>query len=243
MRDKLLRLLMAALMATLALGSTGCIQEMSLEPETAAVKVTYVIPVDQSPIGIRTSIAGTGATPAQNDWAFADENGDTTVLTHRLGPTFIVARSDRHDPAYAPVDVAEWGKTYTVTSMVGSGGTTSVNPPAPTLKTTGEILLVFFEQDWSYGPVTSVQVLGEDSHFQPLTGLRPMYDDGTNGDFVAEDGVWSLRTTVATTSYGYGFVVNGHSDRVLRDPHEEVHRPFVDWDGFVVERSVTKVRR
>jgi hypothetical protein len=87
-----------------------------------------------------------------------------------------------------------------------------------------------------------VQLTGEDSHFEPDRGLRDLYDDGSNGDFVAGDGVWSVRFSPGTTSYGYGFVVNGHSDLVLRDPHEEHWQYFVDRDGFEVPRSVVKVR-
>ena len=242
------KLLLAFIICLHALLGTGCsIQEFSLAPESSVVKITYDQPEEDSPVGIRTTIAGTGERMITNDWAFADELGATTVVTHRTQDTFIIARSERHDVAYGAVSVQEFGKTYSVDSIVGTtsvSGTvivTDISPPRLTLKTTGEALIVFVENDWPFGPVSNVQIVGQDTNFLPEQGLRQLYDDGTNGDLRADDNVWSVRFSPGTTSYAYGFVINNHSDTVYRDPHEEHFGEYVDNQGFVVRRSVIKI--
>jgi hypothetical protein len=97
------------------------------------------------------------------------------------------------------------------------------------------------ENDWPFGPVSNVQIVGQDTNFLPEQGLRQLFDDGTNGDLRANDNVWSLRFTPGTTSYAYGFVINNHIDTVYRDPHEEHFGEYVDNQGFVVRRSVIKI--
>jgi len=243
------RLCGCTVLVMVALFGVGCsIQEASLAPRSSVVAITYEQPEDDSPVGIRTSIAGTGERLTVNDWAFADELGRTSVVTRSLQNTYLVARSERHDAAYQRVDVTEFGTTVSVTSVVGTTSvsgvvvTTDISPARLVPKTTGEALIVFVENDWPFGPVTDVKVVGQDVRFEPDRGMRQLYDDGTNGDFRANDRVWSVRFTVGTTSYGYGFVVNDHRDTVYRDPHEEHSEIFVDRQGFPVRRSVIAIR-
>jgi hypothetical protein len=222
--------------------ASGCsVQQASLASSTSLVEIKYEQPEGDSPIGIRTTIAGTGERVTVNDYDFADETGRTSIVTSRLQNTLIVARSKRHDVAYGIVNILEDGQTYSVESLTGTTGTTSISPPVLTKKTKGEALIIFVSKDWPYGEVTDVKIVGDETHFEPDQGMHQLYDDGTNGDFFANDGVWSLRMTHSSVDYGYGFVINDHRDRVYRDPHEEHSRIYVDKQGFEVYRSVIAV--
>ena len=222
--------------------ASGCsVQQASLADEISIVEITYEQPDSDSPVGIRTTIAGTGERVTVNDYDFADETGRTSIKTSYMQNTYVVGRSARHDAGYGYVEILEEGETYSVESLVSTSGTTSDNPPMLNLKTPGEALFIFVSQDWPFGPVTDVKVVGEESHFNPENGMHQLYDDGTNGDLVADDGVWSVRMTPGGSDYGYGFVINEHTDTVYRDPHEEHSRIYVDEQGFEIYRSVIAI--
>ena len=236
------KLLVLTLLLIGSIVSSGCsVQQASLASPVSVVEVTYEQPDGDTPVGIRTTIAGTGERVTVNDYDFADETGRTSIVTSKLQNTLIVARSSRHDVAYGVVDILEEGETYSVESLTGTSGTTAINPPVLTKKTEGEVLIVFVSQDWPFGAVTDVKIVGDETHFQPDDLMHQLYDDGTNGDFFANDGVWSLRITPGGIDYGYGFVINDHKDSIYRDPHEEHSRIYVDKQGFQIHRSVISI--
>ena len=214
-------------------------QEMSLAPEVATVTATITVPPLHTPVGVRASLAGTGDDPTVSDWGFCDKEGAVSVETHRLGPTFFVARGIHYEIAYAPVNVEEWGKSFEVSEF-----TTATSTPIGTLmcpKRKGVVKLAFFSQDAPYTRVSSVRVTGTHNRFHMTDNVFVMRDDGYMGDDKAADGVFVTTFTAPAGNFGYAFIVND-ADTWSRDPHEESTGVHVDADGFLRSHSQIHVR-
>ncbi len=222
----------------LAAGNGCALQELAGVDGLSVVKVRLNFPDGGGPAAVRGTLAGSGRTLYDVDYAMAREDGTISIETGLMGETFLVIKSLDYAPAYARVFIDRQGGTYTVSSIQAGPGSTASDPPALRWKDPGKVLILFFERDWPELQVTSVALMSELNGFDRASGLVPLNDSGIEGDYVAGDHVWSVEVSTASTSLGYLFVVNGMSEKPLRDPHEESSTFCLDADGHLREVSV-----
>lgn len=213
--------LMLILLVFIALTSTGCIQEALVIP-VATVTGKVVVPAGKVPTGIKVTVAGESVS------SYVNEEGKFSLEFRRSGRFLLVARGQDFDVNYTWVD-AEIEKTITAPDIsvdekiVGEGLWIATIVDFPTAK------------DFS---VTSV-----DPVWEPDT--MPMFDDGTHGDKLANDGIFTLRlTNLKTGSQKYSFKYtqeDGSEKTSVKDPHREGERNGVS--ALLIPESTVKLAR
>ncbi|MBI3892978.1 MAG: hypothetical protein HY303_15770, partial [Candidatus Wallbacteria bacterium] len=205
--------------------------------------------------GIRSNLVGSGTNfnrlrilgpfPASQDLGFCDTEGDFSIETRKTARHFVCSRGVNFDIGYGIVNIPSNGLTIEqFETNIDSARfaatdprlTDSVHQLIP--KTAATAVFVVFAED--FGPITSVDLVGEFNKFDPRVGARPLFDDGSqfdtdpntpgiqlSGDRVAGDGVWTRIDDTfgsfsgSTDGMKYGFVIN-KDDLIRRDPYEEL---------------------
>lgn len=203
-----------------AVFSSGCIQESLVIP-VAIIKGKVVVPPGQISRGVKITVAGTSYS------AYADDRGEYSIELRKSGRYLLVARGRSFDVGYTWVD-AETEKTAT--------------PPDISLSTkiVGEALwiasIVDFPQATAFNLVSVSPVWSPDK--------VKMYDDGSHGDLLANDGIYSVRLTNLTTgSQQYKFELSkaDGSTETQSDPHQEYTRNG-NSEIYILESTVKLAR-
>ncbi|MDN5280065.1 MAG: hypothetical protein PWR01_4030, partial [Clostridiales bacterium] len=132
---------------------------------------------------------------------FCDSDGGYSMPMEGNGREYLVFRSSNLHIRAIPVDLT----TVTVYDV-----------PTTTLssKKSGEVKMIMVKSD--FAEVTNPVVVADFTNWQP----QQMYDDGTNGDEVAGDGVYTrLFTGVAPGYHKYAFNITETSQ--VKDPYQE----------------------
>ena len=200
------KLLLALTLISILLTTTGCIQEALVIP-VATISGKVVVPSGKVPTGVRVTIAGEDNRTLES---FVNESGEYSIEVKKSGRYLIFARGRNFDINYQWVD-AKLEET--------------VSAPDVSLdeKIVGEALWLATALD--YDSVRTISLKPEDPTW--ATETYPLYDDGTNGDQLANDGIFSLRMTNLTTgSQLYSFVVVDEKGDLLTgsDFHTESER-------------------
>lgn len=175
--------------------NTGCIQKKAVIP-VSIISGKIVVPEGKMPTGVKVRVAGEGT------YGYANERGDYKIEMRKEGRFLLVARGMDFDVNYAWVE-AELEKT--------------VKAPDIKLdkKVVGEAIwhanIIDFPdaKDFSIksvNPVWSVNTV-------------KMYDDGTHGDVLSGDGIYTLRLdNLVTGQQQYKLVAGG---KEVNDPNAE----------------------
>lgn len=243
-----LAMLGAVLLALASVLLGGCIQD-GVVALTSVIKQRITVPAPLSTVGIRANLVGSstnynrlrimGPFPNSSDLGFCDVEGDFQIETRLLDRHFVVARGDAYDLGYGIVHLPDHGQTIETfevnldSARFGSSDprlTNSVHELIP--KTASTAVFVLFAED--FGPLSTVELVGDFNKFDPRDGARPLWDDGSqfdidpatpgtqvSGDRIAGDGAWTrIDASFTAGDLGYGFVLN-KDDLVRRDPYEE----------------------
>ncbi len=171
---------------------------------------------DFSIYNLRASVAGK---PTDQD--LTDVVGNYTVLTTRVGHSYLVFRGINHEPSFQQINVIR-GKNITGLSNL-------MNP-----KIKGTAIFHAFSQDFA-DPITSAFVVGN------IPGNEiVMNDSGIDGDLVKSDGIWTAKISNLTqTSIDYEFRING---KLYDDAHAETRAAYRA-DGSRINKSRIQVRQ
>lgn len=214
--------MMAILLFLMAALFSGCIQESLVIP-VAVVKGKIVVPPGQVPLGVKITVAGMSSVSA-----YADDSGAYSLELRKSGRFLLVAHGRDFDVNYTWVDI-ETEKT--------------VNAPNISLATkiVGEALWVASIVD--FPDATSFNVKSIDPVWSPVSAK--MYDDGSHGDLLANDGIYMLRQTRLTTGsqqYAIEYTKSDGTTVVAKfDPHEENKRNG-NSELYIIESTVKLAR-
>lgn len=205
----------------MAISTTGCIQEALVIP-VATISGKIVVPAGKVPTGIKVTVAG------ESTYSYVDEKGEYSLEFRRSGRFLLIARGRDFDVNYAWVD-AEIEETVTAPDI-------SLDE-----KIVGEALwiatIVDFPGAYNF-EVTSISPL-----WSPES--QKMYDDGTHGDKLANDGIYTLRlTNLKTGSQLYSFKYteeDGDEKTDEKDPHREGYRESSS--EIIIPESTVKLAR
>jgi hypothetical protein len=205
----------------MAISTTGCIQESLVIP-VATVSGKIVVPAGKVPTGIKVTVAG------ESTYSYVNEKGEYNLEFRRSGRFLLIARGRDFDVNYAWVD-AEIEETVTAPDI-------SLDE-----KIVGEALwiatIVDFPGAYNF-EVTSISPL-----WSPES--QKMYDDGTHGDKLANDGIYTLRlTNLKTGSQLYSFKYteeDGDEKTDEKDPHREGYRESSS--EIIIPESTVKLAR
>lgn len=213
--------LLLLVMIVMALATTGCVQEALVIP-VATIAGKVVVPAGKVPTGIKVTVAG------ESTSSYVNEKGEYSLEFRRSGRFLLVARGRDFDVSYTWVD-AEIEKTISAPDI-------SVDE-----KIVGEALWVATIVDFPTArnfAVTSVVPLWEPDS-------QAMFDDGTHGDKLANDGIFTLRlTNLKTGSQQYSFKYteqDGTEKTNVKDPHREGERNYIS--EILVPESTVKLAR
>ncbi len=213
--------IMLIVLALVALTSTGCIQEALVIP-VATVTGKVAVPAGKVPTGIKVTVAG------ESTYSYVNEKGEYSLEFRKSGRFLLVARGRDFDVNYTWVD-AEIEKTVTAPEI------------AVDEKIVGEGLWIATIVDFPTAinfSVTSVSPLWEPSS-------QAMFDDGTHGDKLANDGIYTLRlTNLKTGSQQYSFKYtqdDGSEKTSIKDPHRESDRNSIS--ELIIPESTVKLAR
>lgn len=213
--------LMAILLLVAAITSTGCIQEALVVP-VAVVNGKVIVPPGQIPLGVQVTVAGVpGAS------AYADDRGAYTIELRKTGRFLLVAHGRDFDPGYTWVDV-EVEKTVSAPNISLSA------------KIVGEALWLASIVD--YPEAKSFSIKSVDPLWSPDS--VKMYDDGSHGDLLANDGIYMLRLTNLTTGsqqYKLRYSKSDDSTTDVNDPHAENSRNS-NSEKYILESTVKLAR-
>jgi hypothetical protein len=152
---------------------------------------------------VRASIAGNST-----DRALSDVEGNFSVLTSYVGPTYVVFRGLDWEPNFHAVTVEHGMHASPVTDI-----SKEIVPKAK-----GTAVFHLFEKDYTETVVTA-RVVGSFQDWSYDEGVV-MNDNGENGDMVKGDGVWTaVKTGLSSGDIEYQFAVNG--DNRKGDLHAE----------------------
>ncbi len=205
------KLIFSIILCGIALFSSGCIQEHVVVP-VATITGQIIVPAGKVPTGVAVSIVGSGDSVIST---YANENGEFELEVDRTGRYLIFARGNQFDINYKWVDAkvgesADMGPISLDEKIVGEGfWLASILDYQPEkIIDNNAIFLKPSDPSWA-----------DDSY--------AMYDDGTHGDKLANDGIYSLRMANLTTgSQLYTFDVklkDGKTENFL-DKHQEAER-------------------
>ena len=214
------KLLSLLLLVFTALTTTGCIQEALVIP-VATVTGKIEVPAGKIPTGIRVTVAG------EDKSTYVNEEGEYSLEFRKSGRFLLVARGRDFDVDYAWVD-AEIEE--------------AVEAPDISLdeKIVGEAQWIATIVDFPDAQGFAVKSVNPE--WNPDS--EPMFDDGTHGDKLANDGIYTLRlTNLKTGSQLYQLTVDygGDDTSDKDDPHEEGSR---NGDSeIIIPESTVKVAR
>jgi hypothetical protein len=208
-------------LALMAVTTTGCIQEALVIP-VATVTGKIVVPPGKIPTGIKVTVAG------ESTSAYVNEKGEYSLEFRRSGRFLLVARGRNFDVNYTWVD-AEIEET--------------VSAPDVSLdeKIVGEAVFVASILDFEADPIgfnlVNLEPAWEEESYK-------LFDDGTHGDKLANDGIFTRRfTNLRTGSQLYEFeVVFGENETAtMDDPHQESERNSKS--EIIIPESTVKLAR
>lgn len=199
------KLILTLTLISIALMSTGCIQEALVVP-VATITGKIVVPGGKVPTGVRVTIADTGSDPIST---YVNETGDFTLEVTKSGRYLLFARGKDFDINYQWVD-AELEKTVTAPPIVLDE------------KIVGEAVWMASVLDYDHDAVNDFRGIALKPE-EPTwaTETYPMYDDGTHGDKLANDGIYALRMTNLTTGSQLYSFVSTIADKTFTD--DDVH--------------------
>lgn len=209
------------LLALIAISTSGCIQEALVIP-VATVTGKIVVPAGKIPTGIKVTVAG------ESTNSYVNEKGEYALEFRKSGRFLLVARGRDFDVNYGWVD-AEIEKT--------------VKAPDISLdeKIVGEGLWIATIVD--FPTATKFSLTSVDPLWNPVT--MQMFDDGTHGDKLANDGIFTLRlTNLKTGSQQYSIAYtkeDGSETTGQKDPHREGERNGIS--ELIIPESTVKLAR
>lgn len=213
--------IMLIVLALLALTSTGCIQEALVIP-VATITGKVVVPAGKVPTGIKVTVAG------ESTSSYVNEKGEYSLEFRKSGRFLLVARGRDFDVNYTWVD-AEIEKTVSATDIVVDE------------KIVGEGLWIATIVD--FPTATNFSVTSVSPLWEPDT--QAMFDDGTHGDKLANDGIYTLRLTNLKTGsqqYSFKYTQNDGTEKTgIKDPHREGDRDGLS--ELIIPESTVKLAR
>ncbi|MDD3145833.1 MAG: hypothetical protein PHD82_00915 [Candidatus Riflebacteria bacterium] len=193
--------IMALFLTLIALVSTGCIQESLVIP-VATVTGKVVVPSGKISTGVKITVAGD-----KSLYSYVDDKGQYTIEFRKSGRFLLIARGRDFDVNFAWVDAF---------------GEQTVTAPDITLneKMVGEA--VWLASIVDFPDATGFMI----KSITPLwnSATEQMFDDGTHGDALADDGIFTLRLSNLKTGYQqYSLDYNVGDDTIKseKDPHRE----------------------
>ncbi len=219
MRNRLLVLLLTVM----AFATTGCVQEALVVP-VATISGRVVVPAGEIPTGVRVTVAG------ESEKTYVNEEGEFTLEMKKSGKYLLIARGRNLDVNYVWVD-----------AIIEE----TVEAPDINLdeKVVGEALWIATTID--FPEATKFEILSDSPQWNPQAEL--MYDDGSHGDKVADDGIYTLRlTNLQTGSQLYEIrktYVDDNKEKISdkRDPHQEGERNYKS--EIIIPESTLKLAR
>ncbi|MBU1106431.1 MAG: hypothetical protein KKB51_07180 [Candidatus Riflebacteria bacterium] len=214
--------LMAIFLFLMAAMFSGCIQESLVMP-VAVVKGKVAVPPGQVPLGVKITVAG-----MTSAYAYADDSGAYSLELRKSGRFLLVAHGRDFEVNYTWVDI-EIEKTVTAPNI------------SLDTKIVGEALWVASIVD--FPDATAFSIKSIEPVWSPASAT--MYDDGSHGDLLANDGIYMLRQTRLTTGsqqYAIEYKKSDGSTVVAKsDPHEENKRNG-NSELYIIESTVKLAR-
>jgi hypothetical protein len=196
------RRLVPFILIVMTLLSTGCVQEHLVIP-VGTVTGRVRVPAGQVPLGIKITVAG------HSNNIYVNESGDYKLEFTKPGRYLLVARGRDFDVDFRWVDV--------LLEETTGGQDFSLRT-----KLVGEAMWIATIVD--FPDATAFKIKSLDPVW--ATSTIPLYDDGTHGDKLAGDGIFTNRLMHLTTgSQLYSLVWSGpDGDKEVKDPHRENER-------------------
>lgn len=192
--------LMALFLTLIALAATGCIQESLVIP-VATVTGKVVVPSGKTSTGIKVTVAG------ESTSAYVNESGGYSLEFRKTGRFLLIARGRGFDINFAWVDAIS-EKTVEAPNINLSE------------KLVGEAIWMASLIDFPDAKAFNVKSV---SPAWSQTSEK-MYDDGTHGDVLADDGIFTLRLTnlkTGTQQYSIEYTKSDGKTSSSKDPHRE----------------------
>ena len=192
--------LTALFLALVALVTTGCIQESLVIP-VATVTGKVVVPSGKTSTGIKVTVAG------ESTYAYVDEGGSYSLEFRKTGRFLLVARGRGFDINFVWVDAVS-EKTVEAPDINLSE------------KLVGEAIWMASLVDFPDATAFNIKSVSP----AWTQASEKMYDDGTHGDVLADDGIFTLRLNNLKTGNQQYAIEYGKSDgktTTAGDPHKE----------------------
>lgn len=186
------------MLMTIAVFNAGCIQEKTFVP-VSVIKGTIKVPSGKVATGVKIRVAG------ESNYAYANEKGAYSIEMKKEGHFLLMAYGIDFDVNFAWVDsVLE----DTVT--------------APDIRLNSKIVgeSIWMANTVDYPNASAFKIKAISPSWQ---SDEKMYDDGTHGDIVAGDGIFTLRKNNLISGLQQYKIVsteNG-SDKTSNDPNAE----------------------
>lgn len=217
-RTALVKRFFLLLMAVVAFGTTGCVQEALVEP-VGTVTGRVIVPPAKDPLGIKITVAGN---PSVYGWV--NERGEYKLEFKKGGRYLLIARSRYYDVDFAWTDA--WvDETNKAPDIILSE------------KIIGEAKFITNIVDFPEATAFKVKSISPTW----ATSSVSLYDDGTHGDKYANDGVFTTRVANLASGYQtYQLTWSGpDGDKDVNDPH---HEDTLDGKSLIVVPSpLTKI--
>lgn len=183
--------------------TTGCIQEKIVIP-VATVVGKVVVPPGKIPLGVKITVAG-----KPNIFAYVNEQGSYKLEFREAGKYLLIARSREFEVEFTWVD--------TKLEETTNAGTIYLNE-----KVVGEAKWLATIIDFPNATGFKVKSIDPQWPFKVLQ----MYDDGTNGDKIANDGIFTVKAqNLIPGSQLYSIVwLQDTDENEVKDPHQESER-------------------
>lgn len=198
MQTMMKKIIFLFMLMTIAVFNTGCIQEKSFVP-VSIITGTIKVPSGKIATGVKIRVAGEGVS------AYANEKGSYSIEMKKEGHFLLMAYGVDFDVNFTWVD-AKLENSVTAPNI-------SLNS-----KVVGEA--VWMANTVDYPNASGFKVKAISPTWQ---SDEQMYDDGTHGDIVAGDGIYTLRKNNLISGlqqYKIVSVENG-SDKANNDPNAE----------------------
>lgn len=212
---------MAVVLVLIAFATGGCVQETMVIP-VATVTGKIIVPPGKVPTGTKVTVAG-----EKGISAFVNDRGQYTLEFRKSGRFLLVARGKDFDVNYAWVDA--------VSEQTVSAPNISLNE-----KIVGEAVWIATIVD--FPEAKSFTLNSVDPLWSQAT--EKMFDDGTRGDQLANDGIYTLRLTNLKTGsqqYSLQYAKTDGTTKTEKDPHQENERNFTS-EIYIPESTVKLAR-
>lgn len=198
------KLIIFLALALTVLTTSGCVQQSLVIP-VATITGKVVVPPGRVPTGVKISIVG------EKNSTYVDESGEYSFELRKSGRFLLVGRGRDFDVSFVWVD-----------SILED----EVSAPDLVLdeKIVGEALFIASVLDFDDEPI-GINLVPVEPEWEEES--YKLYDDGTHGDEMANDGIYTRRfTNLRTGSQLYEFeIVYGENDtKIKADPHQESRR-------------------